>query len=76
MHRYRSHWYVLAFAAACALAPPPWLSARAWPFGVIEGIWMLVALHRGGSLTKCSQVGEYANLLWISVRHFQELESM
>jgi hypothetical protein len=29
----RSHWFVLAFAGA-------------WPFGLVEGIWTLVALRR------------------------------
>ena len=43
---HRSHWYVLAFAAASALASAYGFLQGAWPFGVIEGIWMLVAFRR------------------------------
>ena len=42
----RSHWYVLAFAAACALASAYGFLQGAWPFGVIEAIWAVVAAHR------------------------------
>ena len=38
--------YVLAFAAACALASVYGFLQGAWPFGVIEAIWSLVALSR------------------------------
>jgi hypothetical protein len=43
---HRSHWYVLAFAAACVLGSAYGFLQGAWPFGVLEGIWTLVALHR------------------------------
>jgi hypothetical protein len=43
---HRSHWYVLAFSAACALGSAYGFLQGAWPFGVLEGIWTLVALHR------------------------------
>ena len=42
----RSHWYVLAFAAACALASAYGFLQGAWPFGLVEAIWSLVALRR------------------------------
>jgi hypothetical protein len=42
----RSHWYVLAFAAACALASIYGFLQGAWPFGVVEAIWSLVAVAR------------------------------
>lgn len=42
----RSHWFVLAFAAACALASLYGFMQGAWPFGVVEAIWALVALGR------------------------------
>lgn len=42
----RSHWYVLAFAAACALASIYGFLQGAWPFGVVEAIWAAVAVHR------------------------------
>jgi hypothetical protein len=42
----RSTWYVLAFAGACALASVYGFLQGAWPFGVIEAVWALVAVHR------------------------------
>ena len=42
----RSPWYVLGFAASCALASVYGFLQGAWPFGVVEGIWSLVALDR------------------------------
>ena len=42
----RSHWYVLAFAGACALASLYGFLQGAWPFGVVETIWAGVALFR------------------------------
>jgi hypothetical protein len=42
----RSHWWVLSFAGACLLASVYGFLAGAWPFGVVELIWALVALHR------------------------------
>ena len=42
----RSHWFVLAFAAACGLASLYGFLVGAWPFGVVEAIWALVALRR------------------------------
>ncbi|GCE30129.1 hypothetical protein KDA_56130 [Dictyobacter alpinus] len=42
----RSHRWVLVFAFACAASSLyGWLSGT-WPFGVVEGIWALVALRR------------------------------
>ena len=48
----RSRWFVLAFAGACALASLYGFLEGAWPFGVVEAVWSLVALrrwHRAGS---------------------------
>ena len=42
----RSHWYVLAFAGACALASAYGFLQGAWPFGVVEAIWAGVATQR------------------------------
>jgi len=42
----RSHWYVLAFSAACALASAYGFLQGAWPFGLVEAIWSIVALQR------------------------------
>ena len=42
----RSAWFVLAFAGACALASVYGFLQGAWPFGVVEAVWSLVALRR------------------------------
>jgi hypothetical protein len=42
----RSPAYVLAFAGACALASAYGFLQGAWPFGVVEAIWALVAVRR------------------------------
>ena len=42
----RSPWYVLAFAGACALASAYGFLQGAWPFGIIEAIWALIAVRR------------------------------
>jgi len=41
-----SPWFVLAFAVACALASAYGFLQGAWPFGVVEGVWTVVALRR------------------------------
>lgn len=43
---HRSPWFVLAFAGACVLASIYGFVQGAWPFGVVEAIWALVALRR------------------------------
>ena len=42
----RSAWFVLAFAGACALASIYGFLQGAWPFGVVEAVWSIVALRR------------------------------
>ena len=42
----RSRWFVLGFAVSCALGSAYGFLQGAWPFGVVEGIWSLVALRR------------------------------
>ena len=42
----RSPWFVLAFAGACALGSVYGFLQGAWPFGMIEAIWAVVALWR------------------------------
>ena len=44
--------YVLAFAGACALGSVYGFLQGAWPFGVIEAIWALVAANRWRGLTR------------------------
>jgi hypothetical protein len=42
----RSRWFVLAFAVACLLGSVYGFLQGAWPFGLVEAIWCLVALGR------------------------------
>lgn len=42
----RGAWAILGFACACALGSADGFLQVAWPFGVVEGIWALVALRR------------------------------
>jgi hypothetical protein len=47
----RSRWYVLGFAGACGLGSVYGFLQGAWPFGVVEAIWAVIALPRW--LTVC-----------------------
>jgi hypothetical protein len=42
----RSHWFILGFTAACALGSAYGFLQGAWPFGLVEAIWAVVALRR------------------------------
>jgi hypothetical protein len=42
----RSPNYILAFAGACVLASAYGFAQGAWPFGVVEAGWALIAVHR------------------------------
>jgi hypothetical protein len=42
----RSHWCVLGFAVACVLGSTYGFLQGAWPFGLVEGIWSLVAVRK------------------------------
>ena len=42
----RSPWFILAFAMSCVLASLYGFLQGAWPFGVVEAIWSLIALRR------------------------------
>lgn len=42
----RGPWFVLAFAASCALGSAYGFLQGAWPFGVVEAIWAAVAVRR------------------------------
>jgi hypothetical protein len=42
----RHRGFVLAFALGCALSSVYGFLSGAWPFGVVEAIWTVVALHR------------------------------
>jgi len=42
----RGDGFVLAFAVGCALSSAYGFASGAWPFGVVEGIWTMIALRR------------------------------
>jgi hypothetical protein len=42
----RRRVFVLAFAVGCALSSVYGFLSGAWPFGVIEAIWAVIALGR------------------------------
>jgi hypothetical protein len=42
----RSHWFVLTFAAACMAASVYGFLQGAWPFGLVEAVWSVVAFRR------------------------------
>ena len=42
----RSPWFILAFAGACVLGSAYGFLQGAWPFGLIEAIWAVVAVRR------------------------------
>lgn len=43
---HRSPWYVLGFSGCCLLASLYAFLQGAWPFGIVEAIWALVAFGR------------------------------
>ena len=43
---HRSHWFILAFAVSCVLGSIYGFLQGAWPFGLVEVVWSVVALQR------------------------------
>lgn len=42
----RGPFYILGFAGSCALGSAYGFLQGAWPFGLVEGVWSVVALRR------------------------------
>jgi hypothetical protein len=42
----RSSWWTLAFGFSCVLGSIYGFLQGAWPFGVVEGVWSVVAFRR------------------------------
>jgi hypothetical protein len=42
----RSSWFILAFAFACVLGSAYGFLQGAWPFGLVEAVWSMVAARR------------------------------
>jgi len=51
----RSAWFVLAFAVSCIMASVYGFLQGAWPFGIVEAIWSVVALRRWFLRTKAER---------------------
>jgi hypothetical protein len=48
----RGETFVLLFALGCALSSSYGFLSGAWPFGVVEAIWTLVALNKFARLRR------------------------
>ncbi|HEY2873826.1 MAG TPA: hypothetical protein VGJ56_18015 [Reyranella sp.] len=48
----RSPWFILAFAGACWAGSAYGFLQSAWPFGLVEAIWGLVAVRRWWAATR------------------------
>jgi hypothetical protein len=42
----RSHWFILALSGSSVLASVYGFLQGAWPFGLVEAVWSVVALRR------------------------------
>jgi hypothetical protein len=42
----KSPWFVLGFAGSCLLGSSYGFLQGAWPFGLVEGVWAVVAARR------------------------------
>jgi hypothetical protein len=42
----RNRWFILGFAVSCLLGSAYGFLQGAWPFGLVEVVWSVVALHR------------------------------
>ena len=42
----RSHWFVPAFAGACLMGSAYGFLQGAWPFGLVEAVWAVIAANR------------------------------
>jgi hypothetical protein len=53
----RSPWFTLAFALSCALSSVYGFLQGAWPFGVVEIVWTLIALRRWWRAGRTARLG-------------------
>lgn len=42
----RSSWFIFLFGVSCALGSAYGFLQGAWPFGLVEAVWCVVALRR------------------------------
>jgi phosphatidylglycerophosphate synthase len=43
---HRSSWFIIAFAFSCVLGSAYGFLQGAWPFGLVEGVWSIIAARR------------------------------
>jgi hypothetical protein len=48
----RSPWWTLAFAGSCGLGSAYGFLQGAWPFGLVEAVWAMVAARKWLSLRR------------------------
>jgi len=51
----RHHWCILGFAFACVLGSVYGFLQGAWPFGLVEGVWSIVAARKWWMTRKLSK---------------------
>ncbi|MGH9716727.1 MAG: hypothetical protein ACRD4R_08365 [Candidatus Acidiferrales bacterium] len=56
----RSVWFILGFAFSCMLDSAYGFLQGAWPFGLVEGVWSMVALRRWW-MARAPQLGASAD---------------
>jgi hypothetical protein len=42
----RGPWFILGFAVSCVLGSIYGFLQGAWPFGLVEGVWSIIAARR------------------------------
>ncbi len=51
----RSPWFVLGFAVSCVLGSVYGFLQGAWPFGLVEAVWSVIAAKRWWTMRKSSK---------------------
>jgi hypothetical protein len=51
----KGHWWIFGFVIACALGSIYGFLQGAWPFGLVEAIWSVVALRRWLSVRRAAK---------------------
>jgi hypothetical protein len=54
----RGRVFILAFALGCALSSSYGFLSGAWPFGVVEAMWTVIALRRFLAAGRTTAAGE------------------
>ena len=51
----RSRWFIFAFAISCVLGSVYGFLQGAWPFGIVEAAWSVVAVRRWWLATQAAK---------------------